>query len=122
MFETNPSVINSISDRTLLDVWQFTIEAKPVVTKYHMIVQGCMILFVIFSNITEPFITWVEKVLNKKDLQFFSENLKLPRFSINCFLWEKSVIGITQPPPKEGARVALFVNLSKSALDNYVVK
>ena len=33
-----------------------------------------------------------------------------------------TVIGITQPPPKDGAQSALFSNLSKSALDNYVVK
>ena len=33
------------------------------------------------------------------------------------------VIGITQPPPpKDGARNALFSNLYKSDLDNYVVK
>ena len=32
------------------------------------------------------------------------------------------VIGITQPPPREGTWSALFSNLSKSALDNYVVK
>ena len=32
------------------------------------------------------------------------------------------IIGITQPPPKEGARNALFSNLSKSGLDNYVVE
>ena len=31
-------------------------------------------------------------------------------------------MGITQPPPKEGAWSALFSNLSKSSLDNYVVK
>ena len=35
---------------------------------------------------------------------------------------EKKVVGITQPPPKEGARSALFSNLSKSGLDNYAVK
>ena len=35
---------------------------------------------------------------------------------------DHSVIGITQPPPKEGAWNALFSNLSKSGLDNYVVK
>ena len=33
-----------------------------------------------------------------------------------------TVIGITQPPPREGAWSALFSNLSKSGLDNYVVK
>ena len=33
-----------------------------------------------------------------------------------------TVIGITQPPPREVAWSALFSNLSKSALDNYVVK
>ena len=32
------------------------------------------------------------------------------------------VIGITQPPPRDGALSASFSNLSKSALDNYVVK
>ena len=32
------------------------------------------------------------------------------------------LIGITQPPPKEGAQNAVFSNLSKSGLDNYVVK
>ena len=32
------------------------------------------------------------------------------------------IIGITQPPPKDGARNALSSNLSKSGLDNYVVK
>ena len=31
------------------------------------------------------------------------------------------VIGITQPAPRDGAWSALFSNLSKSALDNYVV-
>ena len=33
-----------------------------------------------------------------------------------------TVIGITQPLPKEGAWSALFSNLSKSGLDSYVVK
>ena len=33
-----------------------------------------------------------------------------------------TVIGITQPPPKDGARDTLFSNVSKSGLDNYVVK
>ena len=33
-----------------------------------------------------------------------------------------NAIGITQPPPKEGARSAFFSNLSKSGLDNYLVK
>ena len=33
-----------------------------------------------------------------------------------------TVIGNTQPLPKDGARNALFSNLSKSGLDNYVVK
>ena len=33
-----------------------------------------------------------------------------------------TVIGITQPPPRDGAWSALFSNLSKSALDDYVVK
>ena len=32
------------------------------------------------------------------------------------------LIGITQPPPKEGAQNAVFSNLSKTGLDNYVVK
>ena len=32
-----------------------------------------------------------------------------------------TVIGITQPPPRDGAWSALFSNLSKSTLDNYVV-
>ena len=32
------------------------------------------------------------------------------------------VIEIMEPPPKEGARSDLFSNLSKSGLDNYVVK
>ena len=30
--------------------------------------------------------------------------------------------GITQPPPRDGPWSALFSNLSKSALDNYIVK
>ena len=34
----------------------------------------------------------------------------------------RTVIRITQPPPTEGAWSALFSNLSKSGLDNYVVK
>ena len=33
-----------------------------------------------------------------------------------------AVIGITQPPPKEGARSALSSNLSKSGLEYYAVK
>ena len=33
-----------------------------------------------------------------------------------------TVVGITQPSLKDGARNALFSNLSKSGLDNYVVK
>ena len=37
------------------------------------------------------------------------------------FQWG-TVIGITQPHPKEGAWRTLFSNLSKSGLDNYVVK
>ena len=32
-----------------------------------------------------------------------------------------TVIGITQPPPTEGAWNALFKNLSKYGLDNYYV-
>ena len=32
------------------------------------------------------------------------------------------VIGITQPPPRDGAWSALFSNMSKPGLDNYVVK
>jgi len=41
------------------------------------------------------------------------EDLKLP--------WGM-VIGITQDPLKEGARSAFLNNLSKSGLENYVVK
>ena len=37
-------------------------------------------------------------------------------------VFKGAVIGVTQPPPKEGAWSALFSNLSKSDLDNYVVK
>ena len=37
-------------------------------------------------------------------------------------LQQGTVIGMKQPPPIEGARSALFSNLSKSALDNYVLK
>ena len=33
-----------------------------------------------------------------------------------------TVIVITQPPPREGAQSAIFSNLSKSGLENYVVK
>ena len=33
-----------------------------------------------------------------------------------------TVIGVTQPPPKDGARNALFSNRSKSGLDKYVAK
>ena len=33
-----------------------------------------------------------------------------------------TAMGITQPPPLDGAWSALFSNLSKSALENYVVK
>ena len=36
--------------------------------------------------------------------------------------YKGTVIGITQPPPTEGAWSALFSNLSKSGLDNYVAK
>ena len=32
------------------------------------------------------------------------------------------IVGITQPPPKDGARDPLFSNLSKFGLDNYIVK
>ena len=38
------------------------------------------------------------------------------------FRKEGTVIGITKPPPTEGVWSALFSNLSKSGLDNYVVK
>ena len=34
--------------------------------------------------------------------------------------WRGKVIGITQTPPKDGAWSALFKNLSKSGLDNYI--
>ena len=37
-------------------------------------------------------------------------------------LSQGTVIRITQLPPKDGAGNALFSNLSKSGLDNYVVK
>ena len=33
-----------------------------------------------------------------------------------------TLIGETQPPPREGARSPLFSNLSKSGLDNYAVR
>ena len=35
---------------------------------------------------------------------------------------KRTVIGIMQPPPKDGDRNALFSSLSKPGLDNYVVK
>ena len=37
--------------------------------------------------------------------------------------YDRLEIGITQPPPRDGAWSALFSNLSKSALvDNYALK
>ena len=40
----------------------------------------------------------------------------------DAFFIKGTVIGITQPPPRDGAWSALFSNLSKFALANYVVK
>ena len=41
---------------------------------------------------------------------------------LNHILYKGTVIGITQPPPTEGAWRALLSSLSKSDLDNYIVK
>ena len=46
----------------------------------------------------------------------------LPPLKLYLNVLNGTVIGIMQPPPIDGARNVLLSNLSKSGLDNYVVK
>ena len=48
--------------------------------------------------------------------------MKYRRATLVSTQYKGTVIGITQPPPTEGAWSALFSNLSNFGLDNYVVK
>ena len=51
-----------------------------------------------------------------------NKNIQSNNASLVLFETKLTVIRITQPPQRDGAWSALFSNLSKSALDNYVVK